>query len=53
MLWQYWFTSIEEKKRTGNWWRRSMMGLYAPVLMRQPDGKFLAVQWPEELAPHE
>src|SRR5580698_6494126 len=22
VLWQYWFTSMDEKRRTGNWWRR-------------------------------
>jgi hypothetical protein len=53
VLWQYWFTSLEEKRRTGNWWRRSWMGLYAPELIRQPDGKFVGVEWPEELSPHD
>jgi lipase maturation factor 1 len=52
MLWQYWFTSMDEKRRTGNWWRRDLMGLYAPVLTRQPDGKFGAIEWPEPLPPH-
>jgi hypothetical protein len=52
VLWQYWFTSIEEKQHTGNWWRRNLLGLYAPVLTRQPDGKFGAVEWPESLPPH-
>jgi hypothetical protein len=53
VLWQYWFTSMDEKRRTGNWWRRNLLGLYAPVLTRRPDGKFGAVEWPEGLAPHE
>jgi lipase maturation factor 1 len=53
VLWQYWFTSMDEKHRTGNWWRRNLLGLYAPVVTRQPDGKFGAVQWPEPLAPHD
>jgi lipase maturation factor 1 len=53
VLWQYWFTSMDEKRRTGNWWKRSPMGLYAPVLTRQPDGKFSATEWPEELGPHD
>ena len=30
VLWQYWFTSREEKRATGNWWRRQYLGLYAP-----------------------
>jgi hypothetical protein len=53
VLWQYWFTSMEEKQRTGNWWRRSLIGLYAPMITRQPDGKFIVVQWPGELATHD
>ena len=53
VLWQYWFTSMAEKRTTGLWWRRQLLGLYAPVLTRKPDGGFDAVQWPEPLAPHE
>jgi hypothetical protein len=53
VLWQYWFTSIEEKRRTGNWWRSQFLGLYAPEIARAPDGKFVVVQWPEQMAPHE
>ncbi len=36
--WQYWFTTLAEHRRTGAWWTRSALGLYAPVLARQPDG---------------
>ncbi|HEX9578553.1 MAG TPA: lipase maturation factor family protein, partial [Myxococcales bacterium] len=36
--WQYWFTTPEEKRRTGAWWKRQEMGLYAPVLQRTPGG---------------
>jgi hypothetical protein len=53
VLWQYWFTSMEEKRQTGNWWKRELLGLYAPEIMRQPDGKFSAVEWPEELPAHD
>jgi len=53
VLWQYWFTTMDEKRRTGNWWRRELAGLYAPVLERTPDGKYNVIQWPEELPPHE
>jgi hypothetical protein len=53
VLWQYWFTSMDEKHHTGNWWKRSLMGLYAPELIRQPDGKFVVVEWPDELPPHD
>jgi hypothetical protein len=53
VLWQYWFTTMDEKRRTGNWWKRNLMGLYAPALTRQPDGKFAVVDWPDELPPHD
>ena len=53
ILWQYWFTSMAEKRTSGLWWRRQLLGLYAPVLTLKPDGSFDAVQWPEPLPPHE
>jgi hypothetical protein len=51
VLWQYWFTSLEEKRATGDWWRRKYLGLYAPVLELQPDGSVMVVQMPEEGGP--
>ncbi len=53
VLWQYWFTSMDEKRHTGNWWRREYMGLYAPELTIAPDGGFGVVEWPAELPPHD
>ncbi|MFP5276763.1 MAG: lipase maturation factor family protein [Acidobacteriota bacterium] len=53
VLWQYWFTTTAEKRLTGNWWRRSYLGLYAPVLTPGPDGRFEAVEMPGELPPHD
>ena len=53
VLWQYWFTSMDEKRRTGNWWRRELLGLYAPELTLTADGDFAVVEWPEELPPHD
>ena len=32
LKWQYWFTTPEEKRKTGNWWRRELIGEYAPSL---------------------
>jgi hypothetical protein len=52
VLWQYWFTSLDEKQRTGNWWRRKYLGLYAPELTQGPDGRFAVVEWPADLGPH-
>jgi hypothetical protein len=53
VLWQYWFTSMAEKRATGLWWRRQLLGLYAPVLTLKLNGGFDVVQWPESLPPHE
>jgi lipase maturation factor 1 len=53
VLWQYWFTSMEEKRRTGNWWRRSLLGQYAPTLTYSADGKVTVVAEPDLLPPHE
>jgi len=53
VLWQYWFTTLDEKHLNGDWWRRSFLGLYAPVLTRDPSGKYAVVQWPGPLPPHE
>ena len=43
--WQYWFTTAREKRRTGAWWLRQELGLYAPELRRE-DGEIRAVQMP-------
>jgi hypothetical protein len=43
--WQYWFTTPEEKRATGAWWRREDLGLYAPAL-RKTDSGFEAVEEP-------
>jgi hypothetical protein len=32
--WQYWFTTPEEHRRTGAWWRREFIGEYAPSVTR-------------------
>ena len=46
LLWQYWFTSLAEKRATGNWWRRQLLGLYAPALERASDGSIQVTEWP-------
>jgi hypothetical protein len=53
VLWQYWFTSIDEKRRTGNWWRRQFLGIYAPVLTITPNGTYAEVQQPDQLPEHD
>jgi hypothetical protein len=46
VLWQYWFTSMAEKRATGNWWKRQMLGLYAPALGHAADGSIQVSEWP-------
>jgi lipase maturation factor 1 len=53
VLWQYWFTSIEQKHATGNWWRRTLLGVYAPVLERDPQGGVTIVTMPDPLPQHD
>jgi lipase maturation factor 1 len=53
MLWQYWFTTREEKRASGNWWKRTLIGQYAPELTLTADGDFAVVRWPDELPPHD
>src|SRR5277367_749858 len=53
VLWQYWFTSMAEKREHGLWWRRELLGLYAPAIQLDPGGKVGVTQWPEPLPSHE
>jgi hypothetical protein len=46
VLWQYWFTSMEEKRKSGMWWRRQLLGSYAPTLETGADGKIKVAEWP-------
>jgi hypothetical protein len=46
VLWRYWFTSLATLRRTGRWWRRRYVGLYAPELQRLPSGKLAVAAWP-------
>jgi hypothetical protein len=41
VIWQYWFTDRATKRKDGTWWRRQLMGVYAPMLERTPDGKIV------------
>ena len=43
VLWQYWFSTTEEKHAEGVWWRRQLIGAYAPTITRLPDGRFAIV----------
>jgi len=49
--WQYWFTTAEEKRRSGAWWRRQELGLYAPTLKLGPEGIQAVAMPPSEMIP--
>lgn len=53
LLWQYWFSSPEEKREQGLWWRRQLLGNYAPTLGRDVNGRIIAIEWPPELPPRQ
>jgi hypothetical protein len=46
LLWQYWFTTMAEKRETGMWWRRQLLGLYSPTVERTADGDIKVIEWP-------
>jgi hypothetical protein len=35
---------MAEKRATGHWWRRQLLGTYAPTIERAPDGRFAILQ---------
>jgi hypothetical protein len=51
VIYQYWFTDLLTKRATGNWWRRELLGEYAPALQRQPDGKIAILELPTVQSP--
>jgi hypothetical protein len=38
---------------TGDWWRRQLLGLYAPTLQRDDMGGMSIVAMPDVLPPHD
>ncbi len=52
VLWQYWFTTLPQKRATGNWWRRELLGAYAPTIELRPDGTAVVVAMPDLTAAH-
>jgi len=46
VLWQYWFSTPEEKRTQGVWWTRQYLGTYAPTLALREDGKFSVIEGP-------
>ena len=46
VLWQYWFTDLETKRKTGYWWRRKELGPFAPPVMRGINGSIIIGERP-------
>jgi lipase maturation factor 1 len=46
VIYQYWFTDLKTKREKGMWWRRELLGAYAPGLERGPDGKIGVLDLP-------
>ena len=53
VVWQYWFTTPAEKLSQRLWWRRQLLGLYAPTLERESDGRIAVLEWPPAMEPRE
>ncbi len=51
VMWQYWFTDLGTKHRTGLWWNRKLLGLFAPEIAVRPDGRFGIVEMPTDNLP--
>jgi hypothetical protein len=53
VIYQYWFTTLDEKRRTGAWWKRKLLGVYAPAIERTADGHYAIVTPADDLPPHD
>lgn len=51
VVWQYWFTDRETKRKTGLWWRRRELGPFTGTLKRTADGRWTLESTPIPLAP--
>jgi hypothetical protein len=38
VLWQYWFTDLATREKTGAWWRREELGPFSGTVIRTPSG---------------
>ena len=53
VLWQYWFSTRDEKRQQGIWWTRQYLGTYAPTLTSEPDGRYGVVAEPSLTRPQD
>jgi lipase maturation factor 1 len=40
VIWQYWFSTMQQRRAEGVWWERRLLGEYAPTLTKLPNGRF-------------
>ena len=45
VIYRYYFTDMQTKREKGLWWRRELLGNYAPVLEREADGKIVLLDF--------
>jgi lipase maturation factor 1 len=45
VIYRYYFTDMKTKREQGLWWRRELLGNYAPVLERENDGKIVLLDF--------
>jgi hypothetical protein len=51
VLWQYWFSTPTQKHDSGAWWRRELLGTYAPTITRNESGECVIVAEPALTGP--
>ena len=51
VIWQYWFSTMQQRRTEGIWWRRRLLGEYAPTLTKLPNGRFGVVDGPPPAIP--
>jgi hypothetical protein len=51
VIYQYWFTDLKTKREQGLWWRRELLGEYAPALEMQPNGRPVMLDIPIASSP--
>lgn len=53
VFYQYWFTDMATKRKTGDWWTHKLLGLYAPTLEREGNGRYRVLQEPAPFEPQD
>ena len=51
VLWQYSFSTMEQKRKQRVWWQRQLLGAYAPTLTKLPNGHFGIINEPDAAGP--